>query len=87
MIIQTYGAYEYSTAHIVATHGFQVGRVNEVCWEKHGNCYRAYYTDGYKTQILGTYWTRLEAIAAAATAMERGAGGGFTSYFRPASEA
>lgn len=91
MIIQSWnsvtrGLVEYITSHFVASHGYQPGRVNEVWWRQNGAEFEVWYTDGYKTQLLNWFSTRLEAIAAAATAMERGAGGGFTSYFRPASE-
>jgi hypothetical protein len=91
MVIQTWnsvarGYVEYITAQAVETHGYQSGRVNEVWWRQRGNEYEVWYTDGYKTQLLNWFGTRLEAIAAAATAMERGAGGGFTSHFRPAWE-
>lgn len=45
--------------------------------------FEANYTDGYKLQYLGWYPSRELALAAAAHAIENGAGGGFTSYFRP----
>lgn len=87
MKIETHRGWEYVVANL-AGRGYRPGFVNEVAWRRSNvdGRFTVQYTDGYKTQHLCVVSTREGAIAAARDALDHGAGGGFTSRFRPNTE-
>lgn len=75
---------EYLVAPMPDGARYRPGYVNNVWWrEVDAGWFRAYYTDGYKTQLLGDFQGRADTVAAAEHAIAFGAGGGFTSWFAP----
>lgn len=85
MNIHTYRGLEYIVADMPADARWRPGYVNEVYWTQTDGpiAYEAWYSDGYKSQLLGFFQTREETIAAARDALRNGAGGGLTSRYEP----
>lgn len=75
--------YWYITADMPDGKRYRPGYVNCVMLYSQNPGYRVDYTDGYKTQLLGYFPDRLEALAAMTQAILHGCGdGNFQSHYR-----